>query len=218
MKRGDAYSKWGRINALYSLIIVSEGISFRMRRRIETLAFTFWQISWIWALKESEVLYFFNQEICVKIRFYKVHRAWKNLKLRKYINPHQFSLCSLLMCRQHFFTWVSLLYFLDRVTSHDCRMFFSGLTLDYFNFLPPVLQGRINYSWTVDFRILSLTPVNSNNFFVHFSKARDSRSANNDSKVLFSSFYSFLWNKLEQKYCKLICLWFYANCVCYTTN
>ena len=55
MNSGDAYSKWGRINALYSLIIISKGINFRIRRRIETFTFTFRQISFICASKQNEL-------------------------------------------------------------------------------------------------------------------------------------------------------------------
>ena len=40
---------------MHSLIIISEGINLRMRRRIETFVFTFRQISLICALKESEI-------------------------------------------------------------------------------------------------------------------------------------------------------------------
>ena len=57
MDSGDAYSKWGKMNAFNSLTIASKGINLQIWRGIDTFIFTFWQISLIYALKEVNSLW-----------------------------------------------------------------------------------------------------------------------------------------------------------------
>ena len=122
-----------------------------------------------------------RQEICVKIRFYKV-QVFQNAGFIKCLRIHKyspiFSSLSLDMVAGHF----------QMPKSPSLPQPGNKPRLQSVLFCSARFNGE-GSMLAVDFRILPSTPVNSSNFFP-FLGDRDSRSVNdnNDSKVIFATF------------------------------